>query len=118
MGLFTLCLEISWGGKHRSCNSTNTPRKYLNFKKIIAKGNTVFSVQFIVIGRSEIFLDKQDSDLYPSRCESVHHLHARVCALTWLSLIATLHLEIWRFQCNMQLGDMLPLPKTNNNLLD
>lgn len=39
-------------------------------------------------------------------------VYACVCALMWLSLLATLHFEIRVFQCNMQLGDMLPLPKT------
>lgn len=80
MGLLGFCLVMSRGGKHSSCNGTNTPARILVDFEIIQKGKIPFSIQFLLNGRSEIFLDKQDSDCCPSRCGSTCFLRACVQA--------------------------------------
>lgn len=48
-------------------------------KEIVQKGKIPFSIWFLSNGRSEIFLDKRDSNHCPSRCGSVCHVHVCVC---------------------------------------
>lgn len=80
MGLLGFCLEMSQGGKHSACNGTNTPARILVDFEFIQKLKIPFSIQFLSNGRSEIFLDKQDSDRCPSRCGSTCFLCACVQA--------------------------------------
>lgn len=80
MGLLALCLEMSREGKHSSCNGTNTPARIFVDFEIIQKGKIPFCIQFLLNGRSEIFLDKQDSDHCPCRCRSACLLRACVQA--------------------------------------
>lgn len=81
MGLLASCLEMSRGGKHSSCNGTNIPPRSICGlqKEIIQKGKISFSVQFLSNGRSEIFLDKQDSVVHPDVEVFVTCMHVRVC---------------------------------------
>lgn len=80
-GLLTLCLEMTQGGKQTYCNSMNTPQKvFVDFKKKPSKKIKIaFSIQFLLTRRSEIILDKWDSDCYPSRCGNVSHLYVCEC---------------------------------------
>lgn len=58
MELLASCLEMSWGGKHSSCNSMNaSPQNICGLQKeILQKGKIAFSIQFLLNGGHKYFL--------------------------------------------------------------
>lgn len=126
VGLLASCLEMSRGGKPSSCNRILPPQNIRGLQKeIIQKGKISFSVWFLSNGRSEIFLDKWDSDHCPSRCGSVCRLRAcacvQACVCTDVAFppCKTSPRNLQSGGPNCKQGERCcPLPKNNSNLPD